>query len=61
MQALELANITELADKPPYNLSLGQKKRVAIAGVLAMQPELLIFDETFSFIAALFHYLFPEL
>ncbi|EEG78790.1 cobalt ABC transporter, ATPase subunit [Dethiobacter alkaliphilus AHT 1] len=47
-RAMELAGITDLADKPPYNLSLGQKKRVAIAGVLAMEPELLIFDEPFS-------------
>lgn len=47
-EALQLAGITELADKSPYNLSLGQKKRVAIAGVLAMQPEILIFDEPFS-------------
>lgn len=47
-EALELVKITDLADKPPYNLSLGQKKRAAIAGVLAMQPDLLVFDEPFS-------------
>ena len=47
-KALEEVCITDLADKPPYNLSLGQKKRVAIAGVLAMDAELLIFDEPFS-------------
>lgn len=34
-----------LKDKSPFNLSGGQKRRVAIAGVLAMHPHLLILDE----------------
>jgi len=38
----------ELGENSPYNLSWGQKKRVALAGVLVMEPELLVLDEPFS-------------
>lgn len=43
--ALEAVEMTELADKDIHNLSYGQKKRVCIAGLLAMGHEILLLDE----------------
>ena len=43
--ALEAVGMAHCADKAVHNLSFGQKKRVCIAGVLAMEPQLLILDE----------------
>lgn len=46
--ALELVGLLELADRPVHALSFGQKKRAALAGVLAMEPEVLLLDEPFD-------------
>ncbi len=43
--ALEETEIVDLERKSPNNLSTGQKKRAALAGVLAMKPEIIILDE----------------
>jgi len=43
--ALRAVRMEDYADRPVHNLSFGQKKRVCIAGVLAMEPQLLILDE----------------
>lgn len=47
-EVMALLHIEHLRERPPFNLSLGQKKRVAIAGVLAMEPSIMVFDEPFS-------------
>ena len=45
-KALEELGMTEYAKHEPHRLSGGQKQRVAIAGILAMLPECIIFDES---------------
>jgi cobalt/nickel transport system ATP-binding protein len=44
-QALSAVGMAEHVDRPVQELSFGQKKRVCIAGVLAMQPQVLLLDE----------------
>ncbi len=48
MEFAEKVNMVEFLDSEPTKLSGGQKQRVAIAGVLAMAPEIMIFDESTS-------------
>lgn len=44
-EALEALRIAPLAQRATHTLSFGQKKRAAIAGILAMRPEILVLDE----------------
>jgi cobalt/nickel transport system ATP-binding protein len=44
-EALAALSIADLADRPTHMLSFGQKKRAAIAGAVAMRPEILLLDE----------------
>jgi len=46
-ESLSFVNLdfSAIADKSPYNLSGGEKRRIALAGVLAMNPEILMLDE----------------
>ena len=43
--ALELVDMAGARDRPPHHLSLGQRRRVALATVLSMDPSVLVFDE----------------
>ncbi|MBT2420640.1 ABC transporter ATP-binding protein [Streptomyces sp. ISL-22] len=47
-RALEQVGMQDFKDRPPHHLSFGQRRRVAVATVLAMEPEILVLDEPSS-------------
>jgi cobalt/nickel transport system ATP-binding protein len=48
LDALDRVGMVDFADRPPHHLSFGQRRRVAVATVLAMQPEIIVLDEPSS-------------
>ena len=49
-QALALVGMQSVAARAPYHLSAGEKKRVAIAGIIAMRPDILVLDEPTTYL-----------
>lgn len=47
-RSLELLGLTDLLERPVHDLSFGQKKRACIAGILAMEPQVIVLDEPFA-------------
>ena len=47
-EALDQVGMVDFIDRPPHHLSFGQRRRVAVATVLAMEPEILVLDEPSS-------------
>lgn len=62
---LKYMGLWKYKDRPPHYLSGGEKKRLAIAGVIVMQPEIVLFDEPMASLdpenSLIFEKLLPEL
>ena len=48
MAALDMVGMADYVDRPPHHLSFGQRRRVAVATVLVMEPEVIVLDEPSS-------------
>jgi cobalt/nickel transport system ATP-binding protein len=48
MTALDMVGMADFVDRPPHHLSFGQRRRVAVATVLVMEPEIIVLDEPSS-------------
>jgi len=48
MAALDMVGMADFVDRPPHHLSFGQRRRVAVATVLVMEPEVIVLDEPSS-------------
>jgi len=49
-QALETVGLADVGERPPHHLSAGQKRLAALAGILAMEPKMILLDEPATFL-----------